>query len=426
MTLSATLVSTVLALAATPSMPARAQSTAPDAPATELDFEPMPVLSASAILRPEYCKGPNFTVRDQVTTQSGWNHYTIDSDFGVFEASGNMMLMRRVSEIAAMGAMQSMSQNKEFMKAAEQSAKVPLLVAENLVKKPADTIASVPKGVFGFLSQTGQSVSDTLSGRKGNAAEGNAIDNFSGFSKVKRDLAMRLGVDPYSSNDAFQKALNKAAWPIFLGKISVQGGMSFVGGPAGKALFALSMTGKMENALRDLDPAGLRVTNLAALKELGISKVDSDAFLNNTVFTPSIHTAIVNALSELGHVEGRDDFLREAAGSDSELMAYSYQFTAQMMARLNRSSAITAIVHTVHLTVCQNQSGTILIPLEWDYAEWSPLVEAFVPAVKELKGATPATGYSLVITGVTSPTTAKALAAGGMGVQTKALPGPLK
>jgi len=49
-----------------------------------------------------------------------------------------------------------------------------------------------------------------------------------------------------------------------------------------------------------------------------------------------------------------------------------------------------------------------------------------VPAVKEVKLPTPATGHSLVITGVASPTTVSALAAANMNLTTKALPGPLK
>jgi len=33
--------------------------------------------------------------------------YTMDSDFGVFEAGGNAMLMRRVAEINALGKVQA-------------------------------------------------------------------------------------------------------------------------------------------------------------------------------------------------------------------------------------------------------------------------------------------------------------------------------
>jgi hypothetical protein len=74
------------------------QSTVSPTPAV---FEPLPTLDASVILQAQYLKGPNFTVRNPVPTYSGSNHYTIDSDFGVFEADGNEMLMRRVAEINA-------------------------------------------------------------------------------------------------------------------------------------------------------------------------------------------------------------------------------------------------------------------------------------------------------------------------------------
>jgi hypothetical protein len=52
-------------------------------------FEELPELKASEILKPELLKGPHFVVRDPVPTGSGMNQFTIDSDFGVFEADGN-------------------------------------------------------------------------------------------------------------------------------------------------------------------------------------------------------------------------------------------------------------------------------------------------------------------------------------------------
>jgi hypothetical protein len=47
-------------------------------------------------------------VRNPVPTYSGSNRCTIDSDFGVFEADGNQMLMRRVAEINAIAKLQAM------------------------------------------------------------------------------------------------------------------------------------------------------------------------------------------------------------------------------------------------------------------------------------------------------------------------------
>ncbi len=46
-------------------------------------FEEPPLLSAAAILKPEFAAGPGFTVRDPVITWAGRNSYTVDSDFGI-------------------------------------------------------------------------------------------------------------------------------------------------------------------------------------------------------------------------------------------------------------------------------------------------------------------------------------------------------
>ena len=81
------------------------------------------------------------------------NRYTIDSDFGIFEADGNQMLMRRVAEINAIAKLQAMSQTKEFTQAAAQAAAAPLQVAQDLVTNPVSTIFNVPKRISGFLNQ---------------------------------------------------------------------------------------------------------------------------------------------------------------------------------------------------------------------------------------------------------------------------------
>src|SRR6267378_1230192 len=80
----------VLTLGAT--LPSLAQTPEPmEVRRAEAVFEELPELKASEILKPELLKGPHFVVRDPVPTGSGMNQFTIDSDFGVFEADGNRM-----------------------------------------------------------------------------------------------------------------------------------------------------------------------------------------------------------------------------------------------------------------------------------------------------------------------------------------------
>ena len=80
-------------------------------------YEELPVFKASEILRPEMLAGPHHKVREEVPTYFGANKFTIDSDFGVFEANGNEMLIRRINEINAIAKLKEVSRSDEFKNA---------------------------------------------------------------------------------------------------------------------------------------------------------------------------------------------------------------------------------------------------------------------------------------------------------------------
>ena len=96
----------------------------------EVVFEELPVLNASEILRPEFLSSPHHKVREPVPTYFGANQFTIDSDFGVFEANGNEMLVTRIKEINAIARLKEVSRTDEFKNALTKAAKSPHRVSE--------------------------------------------------------------------------------------------------------------------------------------------------------------------------------------------------------------------------------------------------------------------------------------------------------
>jgi hypothetical protein len=145
------------------------------------------------------------------------------------------MLMRRVAEINAIAQLESISQTKEFTQAAEKAAKVPLQVAQDLINNPVSTLSSVPRGIWGFLNQAGQAVKEATEGRQSTPAEGNAVANLTGFSKTKRDLAIKLESIPTVRTKSSRK-MNNGRLAGVLGKFTVSLGMAAVTGGAGAAL----------------------------------------------------------------------------------------------------------------------------------------------------------------------------------------------
>ena len=224
---------------------------------------------------------------------------------------------------------------------------------------------------------------EAAEGQQSTAAEGNVVENMTGFSKTKRDLAIKLGVDPYTPNEVFQKELNKVAWPAFLGKFTVDLGMAAVGGPA---LSAVNWTSTLTDALHDKSPTELRLMNLGLLmNNMGVSRATADAFLNNNAISPTTQTILVAALAQLGNILGQAALIRQAATSQDEHDAIAFQQSCQLMANLNNSTPVARITHLNGLTVCQTNNGTVVVPIQWDYAAWTPMTERFITALKAEK-----------------------------------------
>ncbi len=122
------------------------------------DFEELPELKASEILKPEVFQGPHHTVRESVPTSSGMNQFVIDSDFGVFDADGNEMLLRRVKEVYAIVQLKDVSKTDQFKQSLLTAAQGPYNAAKNLVKDPVTAVSNVPKGMMKFMGRAGQSI----------------------------------------------------------------------------------------------------------------------------------------------------------------------------------------------------------------------------------------------------------------------------
>src|SRR5215472_13239473 len=156
----------------------------------EAVFEELPELQASEILKPEFLKGPHFVVREPVPTGSGMNQFTIDSDFGVFEADGNEMLLQRLKEIEAIARLQAVSRTDEFNNSLMAAAKSPLNSAKNIARDQAQAISNVPRGVMKFLGRAKETVENVGKGGNDDGGEGNRLKDAIGYSDKKRKIAL--------------------------------------------------------------------------------------------------------------------------------------------------------------------------------------------------------------------------------------------
>ena len=234
-------------------------------------FEELPELKASEILKPELLKGPHYTVREPVPTASGMNQFTIDSDFGLFEADGNEMLLQRLKEIDAIARLQEVSRTDEFRKSLVEAAKSPLNSARNIARDPAQAISNVPKGIMKFLGRAKETAGNIGKGGGEDAGDGKRMKDVIGYSDKKRKIALQMGIDPYTTNTVLQKQLDDVAWASWAGGFSFSVATFPISGPIGAALTVTNLNSTLEGLLRDKSPSELEQINRATFRAMGAS-----------------------------------------------------------------------------------------------------------------------------------------------------------
>jgi hypothetical protein len=393
------------------------------APTNASDYEELPELKASEILRPDILNGPHHKVREPVPTYSGSNHFSIDSDFGVFEAEGNEMLMRRINEINAISELRDVSRTEQYKNALVKAAKSPLAAAKNIVTDPVNTVANVPRGLMKFMGRARESVKGI--GKKGdsNAVEGSKVQQMIGFSDTKRKVAISLGVDPYSSNTVLQKELDGISWASFAGGLTFQVATMPIGGPA---LTFAGVTSTFQDALREKSPTDLKIMNRKILYDMGASAADTEAFLNNGAFSPSEETAFVLNLKSLDGVANRGAFVRLAAKiSSDETDAIFCVETAALMGILHKGGKPLARIALIgDFPICVAKDDTVVVALQWDYAAWTAGADNFTQRV-QYQGKEKST-YLVALSGAVSPRLREELESRRFRVQDRVAPGPLK
>jgi hypothetical protein len=405
-----------------------AQSPQVSAP-SDTTYEELPDLNASDIIKPELLKGPHFSVREPVSTSAGTNQFTIDSDYGLFEADGNEMLLRRINEIFAIGQLKDVSRTDQFKSALATAAKSPLVAAKTLVTDPVNTVTNVPKGIFKFMGRAGESVRNVGQKKEGKDPEGRKMEQLIGYSGAKRKIAVKLGVDPYSTNQVLQKELDGIAWASFAGGFTFQAATFPISGPAGVALTVTGVSNSLNQMVADKAPKDLQTINRQALTLMGSSENEINRFLNNNSFSPTAQTAFVLNLKSLEGVQDRRSFVRIAgeAASDESDAIFCVQ-TAALLAKVHNSEKPLARIALIadRFPIAVAKDGTIVVALQWDYAAWTPGAARFTEEVQKLDAQSGKKGILVAISGQASPRLKQELQARRIAINDRVNPGPLK
>jgi hypothetical protein len=380
--------------------------------ASAAQFEAPANRKAAEILPAELLKGPNYQVRDTVVSYGYMHHWTVDSDFGTFEATGDGALRSLIREIRAIAALKEISRGEAFASSVAYAAKQPFQFAGKMITDPVDTISAVPSGVSQIFGNIYTGITE-----KHDPSEDSRLKQALFVSSWKRDFAAEYGVDVYSSNKVLQEQLNKVGWASAVGGLSLSAAMVPLGGAGALVFKNTRLANQVSEAMKEEPPSRLRIINNDKLSAMGVSKDLAERFLDHPSFTPRHDTIIVAALVDLESSRGRDVFLRAILSTQDEVAADFFMNVAQTLQGYDETvSPIEDISLVNGLIIARAKNGRALIPFALDHGVWSERGSGVISHMKQTYESNGFRGkYDLWVTGTVTPRARRELA--GMGIE---------
>ena len=363
---------------------------------------------AADVLPAALVKGPHYSVRDPVVPDGYMYHYTVDSDFGPFEATGTSALRKLAREIWAIGQLREITGSEVFLAALKDQAGKPIQFAKNVIAKPGETLGGIPRGVGRLFNNVSTSVSNTQ-----DPSQDSRTKELLLVGSFKRDYATRYGVDPYSSNPLLQEELDKIGKAAALGSWTATAAMMPIGGTAGTVLSLTGMSQSFNNVLKNEPPPRIRAINEGKLSQMGIPADLAKRYLDHPVYTPRHDLILVDSLVRIGGATGRDAFLTAALAAQDEEEATFFVNTAQIMRGFHETrDRIVAIRMVNALPVAQTRGGVALIPFALDHGVWTANADRVSQHLKATYRAPRFNGrFEVWVEGTLSPAARQELAA---------------
>lgn len=376
--------------------PAQAQPAAPPPPMAAVQpeqaaalgqqYEQPPTVNAAELISPSALSGPGFSVLQQVPTNGAMGQYTIVADASVFRSDAGTyyvesldMLKVRLSEIPAIAQLDNISETGVFAKEFASSAVRPVTDAANMVIHPMDTVTGLPSGVGEFFDRVSLGAGEiyssaTSSPGSGEAAgeTGRATMTALGYDQLRRDLARKLHVDPYSSNPILTKRLNKVAWVMFSARLTVDAAMMAV--PASMIISGVEFT---DDLVYQTPKADLILLVQKKLKGIGLSPQEIAAFTGNTAIPLSLQVTAVKQLEVFGRIPGRRAAADAIAGVMTEYQARFLVTSLHMLNQWGRQQSPITSIQNFGILVAHDQNGTTIVAAPVDYISWTQRIAGF-------------------------------------------------
>ncbi len=403
--------------------------------------EETPVLRATELVPGEWLRGPHHRIHDRVPVNGGYGVFVLETDFGDLVVESVELLEVRIAELPAIATLAGESSFETFLDATAESGRRAAEALATVLGDPVGTVKGLPSGIVRLVRRTLRTVRQVAldvgdairerggdDGEEGDATAGESaaraasvqgqrlLLRYLGYNRARRDLAARLGVDPYTSNPLLNAQLDELAWA----ELGGQAGFRAAIGAAGALAEAVSVSQRLDRLVWELPPADIRHRNESLLVGAGFPGPAVRRFLRNRAFTPGLQIALSDHLVALAAIAGSEDLLALAGRAQDELEARALIRIAGI-ARLaeERFAPLDRLRVTEEGSWARHRDGSLSLLLPFDYLSHTGELEALLVLPEPAAGAVRA-----LLAGRASPAARRLLARMGYRLYTEIRPQP--
>ncbi|TYC54042.1 hypothetical protein FMN50_12945 [Rhodobacterales bacterium] len=356
--------------------------------------------------------GPGYAVLSPVRSDGFLRIYQVQTDAGVEQIEGDGLLRLRLKEISALVALESLKNDASFVSGLKQAAMKPVQFVESTVTNPVGTAKNTVSGVGRMFSRIGKGVEAAVSGKGGSASE--LAASITGQARAKRELAVKIGVDPYTFYKPLAAKLDETASVTTAGNWTVGAITSLL--PGGVVVNVARQADNFRTLLVDSSPAELAERTAQAFRMAGVSEQTIGKMASNPFYTASEKAAIAYQLRAMPGVRGLDLIAMKAAEAEARDVAYFQLRRVVLLETYNRTvSGLEQVRMVADIPISLRRDGIAAVVLPLDLVAWTETGARTFSSIHEGFAGLPfpPSGVDFLITGDLTPMAAERIAAFG-------------
>ena len=342
--------------------------------------------------------GPNYKVKPVVRSDGIMRIFDVETSYGEFQFNGVAFTKMRLRELDAVAALEKMSQSEAFVTAFGRAAMAPVQFGANLIIHPVDTINRSLSGVANMFDRAGAGLANNRADRD------QLLDSLLGVSDMQRQIAVKLGVDPYTDFPPLAEKLKQIASAMAGGGLPVKAGLALIPGGVGLAVSSASSVDSAKETLRDKSAAQVIAEVRTILLSLDVPADATSRLVENRNYTPADLLIMSRALAQLG-AQNTVAFIDRAAEAGARDAAFYERRRAELLAaRSAELGGITSFVTVVGHALTVTRGGNVVALFPFDDLAWTDIPQrTFRAATAELRRDYSGAHPVFVTTGAVTP-----------------------